>query len=55
MLNIVMILYEKKSMFRLSSIYKNNAKQNVQLFIWVHSFCKSYNVIYTTQESYSKW
>ena len=50
MLNIKMILYEQNVTLRLSIIDRNNAKQNYQSFIGVHSFCNSYNIILTMQE-----
>ena len=52
MLNIKMILYEQNVMLRLSLIDRNNAKQNYQSFIGVHSFCNGYNMILTVQESF---
>ena len=50
MLNIKMILYEQNVTLRLSLIDRNNAKQNYQCLIGVHSFCNGYNIIFTMQE-----
>ena len=54
MLNIKMILYEQNVTLKLSLIDRNNAKQNYQYFIGVHSFFNGYNIIFTMQESFSK-
>ena len=54
MLNIKMVLYEQNVTLRLSLIDSNNAKQNYQKFIRVHSFCNDYTIILTMQESFSK-
>ena len=54
MLNIKMVLYEQNVTLRLNLIDSNNAKQNYQKFIGVHSVCNDYTIILTMQESFSK-
>ena len=54
MLNTKMVLYEQNVTLRLSLIDSNNAKQNYQKFIGVHSFCNDYTIMLTMQESFSK-
>ena len=46
-----MISYEQNVTLRLSLIDRNNAKQNYQYFIGVHSFRNGYYIILTMQES----